>query len=52
MDGMLQVLHTAEGSAAKHALSDEVKETFDLVEPGTAGGGEVEVGSPALSSCV
>lgn len=32
-----------EGAATDHSLSDEGEESFDLIQPGTAGGSEMEV---------
>src|SRR5687767_3544503 len=47
-----------EGAAADHASGDQGKEPFDLIQPGTAGRGEMEVESappfrlePALDLC-
>ena len=36
------------GAAPNHPVSDEGKESFDLIQPGTAGGGEVEVETASL----
>ena len=42
VDGGFEFRGAAKGSAADHSAGDQRKEALDLVEPGTAGGGEVE----------
>ena len=49
IDGSLQFIDAMEGSATDHSIGDEPEQAFDLVEPGTARGGEMKVeASPLL----
>jgi len=48
VDSLFQFLSAVECSAADHASGDQCKEPFDLVQPGTAGGGEVKVETAPL----
>ncbi len=43
IDGDFQFVGAMEGAATDHSLSDEGEESFDLIQPGTAGGSEMEV---------
>src|SRR5260370_7102538 len=45
VDSTLQLLNTTKGSAADHPVGDESEPTLHLIEPGTAGGREMEVES-------
>ena len=48
-DGAFEFFHTAEGAAADHTFGDQGEEAFHLIEPRTAGGGEVEIEVAVLS---
>ena len=50
VDGAFQFVRAVESSAADHSSRGQCKEPFHLVQPRTAGGGEVEVKSPGASS--
>ena len=43
VDRLFEFSCTVEGSSADHPASDQSKAPFDLIQPGTAGGGEVEM---------
>ena len=48
IDGAFQFFHRVEGAPPNHFVSDEPKPPFNLIEPGTAGGCEMEVKAAAL----
>ena len=48
IDRALKFSHAVEGSSANHSVGNESEETFDLVEPGTARGGEVKKEAASL----
>jgi hypothetical protein len=48
VDGGFEFGGAMEGSAPNHAVSDEGEEALHLIEPGTAGGREVDLESPSL----
>ena len=48
IDGAFQFFHRVEGAPPNHFVSDEPKPAFNLIEPGTAGGCEMEVKAAAL----
>src|SRR5207302_10276691 len=41
-------MHTTKGSATDHSFGDQSKPSLHLIEPGTAGGREMEVKAAAL----
>ena len=49
IDGAFEFFHTAEGATADHPFGDQGEEAFHLIEPRTAGGGEVEIEVAVLS---
>src|SRR3989442_12807416 len=49
IDGAFEFFHTAEGSAADHTFGDQGEEALHLIEPRTAGRGEVEIEVAVLS---
>src|ERR1017187_2130445 len=48
IDGAFQFFHRVESAAPNHFVSDEPKPPFHLIEPGTAGGCEMEVKAAAF----
>ena len=48
VNGFLEFSDTEECPSADHSSGDQGEESLDLIEPGTAGWGEVEVESLAL----
>ena len=48
IDGLFQFVGAMERSSADHSPGDQSKEPFHLIQPGTAGRGEMEVESLAL----
>ena len=48
VDRLFQFGGALEGSAADHSLRDQSEEPLHLIEPGTAGGSEMEVEAPAF----
>src|ERR1035441_6169864 len=48
IDGAFQFFHRVEGAPPNHFVSDEPKPAFNLIEPGTAGGCEMEVKAAGL----
>src|ERR1700756_4053497 len=48
VNGGFQFTGAVEGSAPNHAVRDEGEEALHLIEPGTAGGSEVELESPSV----